>query len=417
MKKLSLLIFIIAFSLSFSSCSKNKTAGMKQGVWRGVIFIDKNDVNAELPFNFSYKETNEGKFEIIIMNAEEKISINEITRNGDSVFIKMPVFKDEIRAKIFNNDSLAGEYLHFGSKSKYALPFHAVAGKTMRFANADKNPALDITGRWETTVQPGDSDEYKIVGEFKQQGNYLTGTFLTSSGDYRYLEGSVSGNDVMLSCADGSHTLLFKAVISPKGTLENGILIGGPTWHEKWRAEKNEKAELPDPEKQSAVKDVNEIINFTFPDLNNKKVSLSDEKYKDKVVILQIMGSWCPNCMDETKLFAQLYDTYKSKGLEIIGLCFESKDFEESKNRIMRFVQQLNAKYDFLYAGEVGKNSIFEALPFMKEFKGYPTTLYLDRNHKVKKVFTGFSGPGTGIHYEKLKTEIVQYIEQLTIGN
>ena len=164
------------------------------------------------------------------------------------------------------------------------------------------------------------------------------------------------------------------------------------------------------------LKDNIEKIDFSFLDLNGKKISLSDDKYKDKVVILQIMGSWCPNCMDETRFFTEIFDSYKPKGLEIIGLCYESKDYEESKQRIERFVKQLNAKYDFLYAGEVGKNSLMQSLPFLKDFKGYPTTIYLDRNHIAKKIFTGFSGPGTGKHYEKQKSKILLYIDELLSG-
>ncbi|MCX6166207.1 MAG: redoxin family protein, partial [Ignavibacteriae bacterium] len=312
------------------------------------------------------------------LNAEEKIIIKELTIQNDSVIMKLPVFKDEMRAKIISGDSIAGEYFHFGSKSKYSFPFYARFSKTDRFENSKTTPVMDISGKWETTVQPGDSDQYTIIGEFKQSGNHLTGTFLTTSGDYRYLEGAVSGNKIMLSCLDGTHSLLFKATISKEGTLENGILIGGPTWKEKWRAVKNGKVELPDADKQSAVKEGTGKIDFSFLDLNGKKVNLSDEKYKGKIIIVQIVGSWCPNCMDETRFFAEIYDSYKLKGLEIIGLCFESNNFEESKLRIERFVNQIGAKGDFLYAGEVGKNSVFKALPFMKEFKGYPTTLYLD---------------------------------------
>jgi peroxiredoxin len=401
------LIVILSVPLMFSSCTKKDKVVLKEGNWVGVLEMDKNDKTQLLPFNFTYN-----KGEVVITNADEKIIIKEIITLNDSVVFKLPVFKDEIRAKIISGDSLAGEYFHFGSKSKFSFPFYAKFGKTERFENAKTTPAADISGRWETTVQPGDSDQYMIIGEFKQNGNKLTGTFLTSSGDYRYLDGAVSGNKIMLSCLDGAHTLLFKADISKDGNLENGILIGGPTWKEKWIAMKNDKAELPDPEKQSAVKEGTNAVDFNLTDLDGKKVTLS-EKYKGKAVILQIMGSWCPNCMDETRFFTEIYDTYKPKGLEIIGLCFESNNFDESKVRIQRFVSQLGAKYDFLYAGEVGKNSIFQALPFMKEFKGYPTTLYLDKNHNVKKVYTGFSGPGTGKHYEKQKSDIIQFIDKL----
>jgi thiol-disulfide isomerase/thioredoxin len=403
-----IIICLIICSGIFFSCSKKDKLTLKEGSWVGVLEMDKTDKSQLLPFNFTF-----GKNEAVISNAGEKIIIKEISFSGDSVFMKLPVFRDEIHAKIFSGDSIAGEYRHFGSKSKYTFPFYAKSGKTERFENSKITPAADISGRWETIVQPGDSDRYTIIGEFKQNGNELTGTFLTPSGDYRFLQGAVSGDKVMLSCLDGAHSLLFKAEISKEGTLEKGILIGGPTWQEKWRAVKNEKIELPDAEKQSTIKDGTGVIEFSFSDLNGKKVNLSDEKYKDKAVIVQLMGSWCPNCMDETRFFTEIYDNYKPKGLEIIGLCFESNNFEESKTRIQRFVSQLGAKYDFLYAGEVGNKSLLTALPFMKEFKGYPTTLYLDRKHNVLKVYTGFSGPGTGKHYEKQKADIINYIEKI----
>jgi peroxiredoxin len=409
MKHSKYIIFILIFNFGiFFSCTKKEKIALKEGNWVGVLEMDKTDKSQLLPFNFTLSNN-----EAVILNADEKIIIKEISYSGDSVVMKLPVFRDEIHAKIISGDSIAGEYMHFGSKSKYSFPFYAKSGKTERFENAKTAPEADISGRWETIVQPGDSDQYTIIGEFKQNGNNLIGTFLTPSGDYRFLQGAVSGDKVMLSCLDGAHSLLFKATISKEGALENGTLIGGPTWKEKWRAIKNEKVELPDAEKQSAVKEGIGVIDFSFLDLNGKKVNLSDEKYKDKAVIVQLMGSWCPNCMDETRFFTEIFDNYKPKGLEIIGLCFESNNYEESKTRIRRFASQLGAKYDFLYAGEVGNKGVFQALPFMKEFKGYPTTLYLDRKHNVKKVYTGFSGPGTGKHYEKQKTDIVNYIEEI----
>lgn len=408
MKNFCKIGFLFLLSIMFFSCSKSEKKVLKEGNWVGTLEMDKNDKSLLLPFNFIVS-----KNEVVITNAEEKISIKEIVIQNDSLILKLPIFKDEIRAKFITNDSIAGEYFHFGSKSKNSFLFYARFGVKERFENAKEKPSADITGRWETIVQPGDSNQYTIIGEFKQNGNYLTGTFLTPSGDYRFLEGAVLGNRIMLSRLDGSHTLLFKAEISKEGTLENGVLVGGPTWEEKWRAVRNEKIELPDEEKQSAVKEGTEKIDFSFLDLNGKKVSLSDEKYKNKIVIVQIMGSWCPNCMDETRFFSEIYDNYNPKGVEFIGLSFESNNYEESKLRIERFVKQLGAKGDFLYAGEAGKNNIFKVLPFMMEFKGYPTTIYLDRNHNVKKVTTGFSGPGTGVHYEKQKIKIIQYLDNL----
>jgi thiol-disulfide isomerase/thioredoxin len=405
-------IFIVLFSaMIFSSCGKKQPETTK-GLWRGNIQLNESQSESQMPFLFSWKNGNDGKDEIVIMNAEEKIPVNEISYAGDSVFIKLPVFKDEIKAKIISKDSIVGLYFHIGSRSKYTMPFYAIAGKSDRFDIEIKPPTIDVSGRWETTVEPGDSTEYKIIGEFKQIGNKVTGTFLTTSGDHRYLDGIVSGNKMKLSAVDGNHTILITADITKDGKLENGLLIGGPKWKEKWIAVKNENAKLPEPETITKVKEGTGVIDFTFADMTGKRISLSDAKYKDKPVIVQLMGSWCPNCMDETKLFNELYERYNPKGLQIIGLCFESNNFEESKERIERFVKQLHAKYDFLYAGEVGKN-ISETLPFIEKLNGYPTTLYINKEHKIVKVYTGFSGPGTGEHYIKIKEEVIKTIESL----
>lgn len=406
------MIILFSVLMLFGGCSRiNKQ--MQQGKWRGILLIDKTDSRNELPFIFEFSKTGTGGMEMTIYNAGEKIKADEILIKGDSVFIKMPVFKDEIHAKIISSDSLAGQYFHFGSKSSYGIPFYATTKQKNRFHETGVKSLIDVSGRWETTMQPGDSDEYKIIGEFRQTGSRVTGTFLTTSGDYRYLEGIAEGNKFLLSCIDGAHTLLFKAEITPDGKLDNGVLIGGPSWVEKWRAVKNENAVLPDPEKQSSIKAGTGVVDFKFKDLNGNDVSLSDKKFEGKNIVLQIMGSWCPNCMDETRLYSELYKTYKDKGFEFIGLCFESNNFDESKARIERFVTQLNAGYTFLYAGEVGNKQVLAALPFIKDFKGYPTTIYLDKTHKPLKVFTGFSGPGTGEHYEKLKTEIINYLNSL----
>lgn len=398
--------------ISFIALSCGKKPELFKGKWRGVIIIQTKDSKNEVPFSFSVS-SNQGKYDITIINAEEKIEIKEVVISNDSVLIKMPVFQDEIRAKILSPDSLAGEYVHFGSRSNYNMPFYAKGNIRSRFFTAEEKPQYNITGKWEATVQPGEKDEYKIIGIFEQQGTNIKGTFLSTSGDFRFLEGNVSANKVFMSCVDGSHTLLFKADIKDSTTIENGILVGSPNWKEKWVAVKNPNAELPDPESEVTVRPEYHTIDLKFQDLNNHPISLEDERYKGKVVILQVMGSWCPNCMDETRLFAQLYNNYKNLGLEIIGLCFESKDFLQSKQRIEKFRNDLQAKYEFLYAGEVGKKNVLTILPFLTDFKGYPTTIYLDKNHSVRKVYTGFSGPGTGKYYDKLKSEIINFIEKL----
>ncbi len=411
MDKLKLLIAALLL-IQFIGCSSKEPS---KGIWRGEIQLNENAEESTLPFIFEWNKNSDGKDLIIINNADEKIKVDEITFEGDSVFIKLPIFKDEIRASLKNNNLLSGSYLHVGSKSKYSMPFKAVFGDKERFKNQNpqtEKPLVNVSGRWKITVEYENGKLEQMVGEFVQDNTRLTATFLTTTGDFRYLEGIATGEKIYLSAVDGNHTILIKANVSKNGELENGLIIGGPKWRDKWTAKRDEEFKLPDATGITKIKEGTGEVNFTFTDLSGKRVSISDDKYKGKPVIVQLMGSWCPNCMDETRLFNELYEKYNPKGLQIIGLCFETNNFEESKLRIERFVKQLGAKYDFLYAGEVG-SSISETLPFIEKINGYPTTLYLDKEHKIVKVYTGFSGPGTGKYYLELKEETIKIIESL----
>ncbi len=173
--------------------------------------IDKENTANELPFLFTLEfNPDTKKISMKIFNAEEVIETDEIILENDSLKIKMPVFKDEIIAKIIKGDSIAGEYIHFGSRTKYSIPFYAVSCKKDRFI-INEEPAINVTGKWEIFFSPDDSNTNIGIGEFKQQNGKVTGTILTESGDYRYLEGVVSGKNFLLSCVNGSHTLFFKA--------------------------------------------------------------------------------------------------------------------------------------------------------------------------------------------------------------
>ena len=141
--------------------------------------------------------------------------------------------------------------------------------------------------------------------------------------------------------------------------------------------------------------------------------SPQDERFKNKVLIVQVLGSWCPNCMDETRMYVDFYKKYQSKGLEIIALSFETKDFEPSAKRIKRFMEHTGANYTFLWAGEASRDNRAAILQGVEGQMAYPTTLFLDKKGQIRKVETGFSGPGTGAYYDKLSLETETFIQQL----
>ncbi|RZA31738.1 MAG: redoxin domain-containing protein, partial [Lysobacteraceae bacterium] len=129
---------------------------------------------------------------------------------------------------------------------------------------------------------------------------------MTATGDYRFLEGQLAGNLLQLSTFDGGFLYLFEATVQKDGSLK-GEFWSGKTGYQTWEARKDANASLKDPTKITTLQPGTETISFTFPDLEGKKVSLSDDQFRNKVVIIQILGSWCPNCLDETAFLAPWY--------------------------------------------------------------------------------------------------------------
>ncbi len=403
---------LIASLLLFNyAIAQNK---LRIGSWRGVLKL--ND-STDLPFNFEVKYDLE-IFSVAFTNAEERIVANEIAITGDSVFIRMPFFDSEFKLKSFG-DSLKGVWINHARKEKNILAFKAYYGTKERFEiKAWTNAEPLVTGKWEVEFEPGTADSYKSIGEFKQlnvtKGSKLTGTFLTETGDYRYLEGVMANYDFYLSCFDGAHAFLFKAKLDKNKDILKGDFYSGAHGHETWIAKRNEKFELRNPDSLTYLKPGYKKIDFSFKNLEGKQISLSDEKYKNKEVIIQLMGTWCPNCMDETKFLAPFYDKYKSKGLEIIGLAFErTDDFNKAVSNINRLKSRFNANYDFLITMKTGSQQASEALPMLNKVMAFPTTIYIDKKGNVRKIYTGYYGPATGESYIKQEEETKRFVEKL----
>ena len=402
-----LLFLIIILS---GGCIHNNV--LKQGPYLGVIRIDSTESEMDLPFNMIYAMTPDGQKVMQVCNADEVIIINEFAIAGDSVFMKFPVFTAEIIG-VIRHDSIVGKYYPKGREAGKAYTFYALPGVTDRFPWAIQKTTANLTGRWKITENAGTPDSSIMVGEFVQDSSHISGTILNTGGDYRYLEGKVSGNKFMISGVDGAHTLILSADISPLGRLENGRFMGSPTWKTSWTAEKNASITLPRMDALLKIKKDAEAFTFDFPDGNGDKLSLSDPRFRDKVVIVMAIGTWCPNCLDETIFFKDVYTNYKDNGLEIVSLCFEDKTFESSKPKMERFISQTGAAYPFLYAGPRGRESLRSVLYNLEGPMAYPTSIYIDRKGIIRKVETGFSGPGTGQHYEDFCAETTKFIENL----
>jgi thiol-disulfide isomerase/thioredoxin len=402
------LVMIFPVMLFSASCrEKTETAGRlpREGIWRGTICIQ----DQELPFNFQLYHRNES-LEIELINRGERILLDNIILSEDSIIIPMHIFDTSIRAR-YSDGSMAGiwqkNYL-----DDYVVPFRANFGEKYRFSS-DPHPATaDFEGRWEVYFLDG-TDSTLSVGVFRQQGNLLEGTFLNPTGDYRYLEGEVDGDSLKLSTFEGEHAYLFKAGMEGDGKL-SGMYWSGKTWSQPWIARRNPDINLPDPDSLTFLKPGFDRIKFELPDLEGCTVTLDDPAFSNKVIILQIFGTWCSNCMDETRFLSAWYERNRDGGVEIIAIAFERKDdLDYARDRIMRMKERFGINYKFLFGGRSDKQAAAEVLPMLNTVVSFPTTIFIDREGKVRKIHTGFSGPGTGKYYDQFVEEFNLFMDKL----
>lgn len=364
--------------------------------------------NKTLPFIFEV-EKNDSDYTINLINSEEILPLDSVLIKNDSLFFTLHIFDIDVKAKI-NDSNLEGVYIK-NYIDNYELPFKATFGLNTRFDNPKSNSKFD--GKWDISFKNKDGVINKGIGIFKTSDNKLKGTILTTTGDYRYLEGITTDNKFELYSFDGNHAFIFEANLTDKQNLK-GVFYSGKTFHESFTAIKNESIELPDANKLTFLKEGFDKIEFTFPDLNEKPVSLNNEKYQNKVIILQLFGTWCPNCMDETNFYSKWYNENKHRGVEIIGLAYEAKaDFNYAKSRVEKMKERLNVNYDFLIAGTSNKKEASKTLPMLNHIMSFPTSIFIDKKGKVRKIHTGFSGPATCDYYLKYIDEFNYFMDKL----
>jgi peroxiredoxin len=402
-------LMLIAMPLLTSGRQPEKW-DLQKGTWQGRLH--RKD-GADIVFNFEVKDSARKKI-IYILNAKDRLLVDDVKVQGDSVFIKMPFFDSEFKAAFSANGEITGKWTRHLAANDVSIPFTAKYNVKERFTQ--HTPAKsNITGRYATYFGKG-TDSSFAVGEFKQKGNIVYGTFLTSTGDYRFLEGIVDGDSVKLSTFDGSHAYYFTAVVK-NNNLENGIFYAGiGDGKENWIARKDDKAALPDERSLATTKPGNNRLNFSFPDLSGKNVSINDKRFENKVVVITLMGSWCPNCMDETGFLSTWYKQNKSRGVEVIGLSYErTTDFEKSKTALAGFLKRFDVQYPVLITGVTPSDpqKAEKSLPQLTGIKGFPTTIFIDKKGNVREVHTGFNGPGTGAHYEEFKKEYNKLVDNL----
>ena len=386
----------------------HRTTELRPGLWRGVL----RSPGGPLPFGLHIPSDDSGPE---VINGEERVRFDRLRRADDRVIFEIDVYDAVLDARV-DGDRLVGEWRKRARSGISRLPFYATPGYPYRFekktAKAPKSPK-SIAGTW-TLSFTDDDGTFPGQAELRQEGESVRGTILTPTGDYRYLVGDYANRRLRLSTFDGAHAFLFVATVDEQGRLT------GEFWsRDSYRARfvghpKTSRDALPDPFREVALAADDGRFRFEFPDLDGKTVSSSDARFKERVLVVEIFGTWCPNCNDLAPLLTDWYRRFRARGLEVVGLAFEyTDDPAEAAERLTAYARRHGVEFPLLRAGVSDKASASAALPDLERIKSYPTTVFVGRDGKVSKIHSGFAGPATGAHYRRVVADMENEIRRL----
>ncbi len=303
-----------------------------------------------------------------------------------------------------------GRWRRFSSEGVYeemaASASPVETGDEAQRFHGRKTPTPSYAGVWRMTFEQ--DGPAKGVLEQTPDGR-LAGTILTPTGDYRFLAGEVIEGELRLSVFDGAHAFLFHGALDRDDPDRmTGTFWSRMSWRDPFTARRlgpGEKFELPDPFSETSL---------TSGDGKLRLAALEQPRYQGKAVIVQLFGTWCPNCHDEAPVLVDLYRRRRAEGLEILSLAYEfGDDAARIDRQIQRYRQRYGIDWEIIWAGPSKKEEASRTLPDLSAVKAYPTTIFLNRDHSVRAIHTGFAGPATGEEHEQLLREFESLVDAI----
>lgn len=327
-------------------------------------------------------------------------------QDGDSLRIHLPDFDAEIVAAV-RGDSLDGYYHNIGRLGPRTIPFRA-----------DKRPdgmirppvRPELYGKWDITFTT-DGRTSPRVFDFHPGGEGMEAAVFSNTGDYGRFVGRVEGDSARFAHFDGSFVYMFTARLD--GDTLRGTFHAGLRSQTSFTGVRSTGGRHLTPPGEMTKADT-APFRFAFRDLDGRLVTQDDPRFRGKVVIVDLFGTWCPTCHDAAASLKQLYTRYHTQGLEIVGLAYEVTGDTATDARMVRtFRDRYDLPWPLLLAGTPDAQSQNATQPQLAGFTAYPTTLFLGRDGRIRRTHAGFYGPATGAAHTALVADFSREIERL----
>jgi thiol-disulfide isomerase/thioredoxin len=345
-----------------------------------------------------------------LYNGDDKEYTTKASFENGTLTLNQEQYLTKIVASLKGSE-LEGKIEMRGDKGPEGSAFHAKRHIDEPVATADV-PA--ISGVWEIPHETNKGEKaWRLI--VKQNGAEASAAILRVDGDTGALTGAYKDGKFVLSHFDGSRPALMEIKANADGTLE--VLQKGSNRDGKliaYRTEVAREKALPAPADyttHTTPRDPNEVFQWKMPDVNGKVLSNEDPKFKGKVVLAIVTGTWCPNCHDEAEYLVQLYKQYRDKGLEIVALDFEEPEQQDDLARVHAFTKEYGVEYTYVIGGAPAE--MWEKVPQLVNLNTWPATVFINKDGRVDHVHAGFAAPASGEFNTRLKQEFTSTIDRL----
>lgn len=373
------------------------------GLWDGTIQFDE----AAIPFTMEL-QTDGAEVRGAFFNGEDRVGSTSGSLRGDQLSLNFDHYATQLTATI-HDGVISGRY----GNERYGL--HAVQLRPHRVAAAARGPGPDIKGLWILPVESTKGEHaFRLI--VRQHGDETSAAILRVDGDTGLLTGTFRDGRFLLNHFDGARALTLE--IRPRGDGRLDVTQRG--FHSAAQsfvairpdaASRQGLAPPADFATHTGMRNPNEPFAFSFPDLQGRLVANTDEKFKNKVVVINITGSWCPNCHDEAPFLVDLYRRYHGLGLEIVAIDFEEAEQLPALNRLHAFLKRYGIEYTYLVAGT--PDQLHEKITQAENLNSWPTTFFVGRDGLVHAVHAGFAAAATGEFHAQLQTDVTTTVERL----